>query len=1367
MTEEKKQSFLIPMLKHRQADDFEIQPESKLSQSNSTNSRLYIEKKTKAEWIGTRSRPQENKPGFGRYYEEYRKWLGLAIYELLGVPTLPTEFSLQVAAGAQEDSDQEYKLPDLHVMSQCVPGIISFNEGFVENYIKRVKEGGSVKISVNENSKITLKSFGATHAIASFILDLDWIGEKDNKLGFIIQERDGKLEAQSIKIVADSALKFLEDSAIDPGNRQSSPIPKLLYDQLQPADKKEFIETAKRILLLPTATLKTLIDQVISEDGYTQKQAEQLLYLLLERKFILLEAFASEVSVDLLREAHLVRDRLASTLTNKFQSVKEFTFEMPLLETDEKKVKGTQFLAVDSGKDKLDKVMPPSDKIEDEKEIKSVSNFMTVQDKKIQNNLPITTSSEDIKLPDMKSSRSYVSKFPQLASIAEASKPYCFRLPMVDAYFTGRAEFLNHLAAQLHNEHPILVIQGDKNQGGIGKTQLAARYAELASRGVKCGDQNLYYHAVLWLHAEYDLASQFIDLAEELCNRSNVSVAEAVSSVYGYIKDKRALIIFDNVSDLNKLDPFLPPAPESDLFSHSSHIILIGDNLNLELLPRITLQKFSLEETQRYIRRKCPQANENEINNLADTLANLPLALSQATTFIRNNNITLANYNRLLVLQLFSLNDPYTSIKNPNDVLYTIFLLNKFRLTDQYPCIALMLKIAACVASEGIPLSLLQENLSISAPSLKIGDITQGLRALIDHGLLQHDTYGDLSIHKLTQQAVLKQLSTVEQHQLLEHVLQFIACHVEMVLDQPIAKKFFPHLWALIQCSDNRGRPEDHHLAKVISLLGHIYYSELGEKEQARELLERALLIQQKNLNDKYLQISKTPKELDDTTAEKLQQQCSALEKDTLITQIKLSDIYGALKNIDKQCSLLENSLQIQEKYYKGDREYKQLDTLFHLGDTYSVLKETHKLRDLLEKTLSIQKRHYKNEEKKEVADTLIKLSKVHGVLGDAQKQCDLLQQALPIEKKYCGESDRMEVINVLFNLSEAKKKLGYTQEQCDLLEEALSEQNKLYDTQDHEDIARTLIKLGNAYNAHNFPDKALSALTQALLIQKKLYGSRHQQLQDVMESLSICYKKLDNWSEEHSLLKKLLIIRKDLYGLNHSHVLMTSARLAVNLKHLKKDENALSAAQQVCGILISDPMYGKEHSFTKKILSYLTRYGFTSEQLFRNANASGQEKNTDRKPQHTSQNMVPIGTNHFLSPPKQNTPIQINAELFKAILGLVYAITTEIQKKYPAGPWDRSAPVNITMHVIDACVKGSKFEPVDLQLIPTFLVPALHAYIKQHNILLSLNQQEHLADKVKTALRKELHQSPLGALPDNKTKISAASDEQSSCLIM
>jgi len=77
-----------------------------------------------------------------------------------------------------------------------------------------------------------------------------------------------------------------------------------------------------------------------------------------------------------------------------------------------------------------------------------------------------------------------------------------FQKPTVSPHFVGREETLASLTQALHAGHGSVITQGISGLGGVGKTQVAARYAQLASEGTPCGTQALQYQAVIWLNVQ-------------------------------------------------------------------------------------------------------------------------------------------------------------------------------------------------------------------------------------------------------------------------------------------------------------------------------------------------------------------------------------------------------------------------------------------------------------------------------------------------------------------------------------------------------------------------------------------------------------------------------------------------------------------------------------------------------------------------------------------------------------------------------------------------------------------------------------------------------------------------------------------------
>ncbi|MES2141710.1 MAG: NB-ARC domain-containing protein [Pseudomonadota bacterium] len=172
--------------------------------------------------------------------------------------------------------------------------------------------------------------------------------------------------------------------------------------------------------------------------------------------------------------------------------------------------------------------------------------------------------------------------------------------------------------------------------GGIGKTQLALRYAQLHATD--------YDNNVLWINSETeaDISRSFLKLATQLDIETKSKYIESkdietiVEEVYGYFSDRKSLFIFDNVENYLELEKFLPK-------------LMIGNKPNVLITSRyknwknaaavISLDVFTEQESLELVKQGLTitddfqDAKIKELNNL---LQGLPLALQQAIAYIRN-----------------------------------------------------------------------------------------------------------------------------------------------------------------------------------------------------------------------------------------------------------------------------------------------------------------------------------------------------------------------------------------------------------------------------------------------------------------------------------------------------------------------------------------------------------------------------------------------------------------------------------------------------------------------------------------------------------------------------------------------------------
>ncbi len=438
---------------------------------------------------------------------------------------------------------------------------------------------------------------------------------------------------------------------------------------------------------------------------------------------------------------------------------------------------------------------------------------------------------------------------PQWSERHENKKPIYFNLRKPVKNFSGRIQILEQLHRILMSERTIAIIpswsrisiassnpstsdsllpsSGSQlsisGLGGIGKTQLALRYAELYA--------NDYDHNVLWINAETleNIGYSFDKLAEKTQINTKdryeqkKSLVDIVEAIYDYFSDRKSLFIFDNVENSYVIQDYLPKSrpgnnPTVLITSRFNH----WDNIANSVLP---LNVFTEQETEELIKKSLTlQSNQDKkIRELNQLLQGLPLALQQALAYIKlrrnsNTNFSLDHYierykekSKELLDFNFShyLNDPYLK------TVFTTWLITLDNIKKEplgNEAIEILNILAYLypdnIASEKIfYFNHINRNLSIN-------DLDSIMQLLVNYSMINSENQSRYTIHRLVQQIIRLKLEE-NQAQFKETVgkIQKLIWYWE-----PVFKKdkeiIFHNLHFLLYMSEHK---------ELISSLGYAY----------------------------------------------------------------------------------------------------------------------------------------------------------------------------------------------------------------------------------------------------------------------------------------------------------------------------------------------------------------------------------------------------------------------------------------------------------------------------------------------------------------------------------------------------------------
>lgn len=199
-------------------------------------------------------------------------------------------------------------------------------------------------------------------------------------------------------------------------------------------------------------------------------------------------------------------------------------------------------------------------------------------------------------------------------------------IPQQPAGYQPRQELLEELDRPAGASHPPTVV-AVTGMLGVGKTHLVAAYARARMQEK--------WRLVAWVNAADNAAvlRGLAKVASALGLATAGSAAKAGEEVRRWLEadGDRCLLVFDGVSDLNKLRPFLPAGGDAR--------VLLTSNLTAaeNLAPTVPVGVFTPEQAVTFLTKRTAKPDSAGARLLADELGYLPLALAQAAPAVKGN----------------------------------------------------------------------------------------------------------------------------------------------------------------------------------------------------------------------------------------------------------------------------------------------------------------------------------------------------------------------------------------------------------------------------------------------------------------------------------------------------------------------------------------------------------------------------------------------------------------------------------------------------------------------------------------------------------------------------------------------------------
>lgn len=716
-------------------------------------------------------------------------------------------------------------------------------------------------------------------------------------------------------------------------------------------------------------------------------------------------------------------------------------------------------------------------------------------------------------------------------------------------HFTGREDTLQLLAEPPGPTRPRgQVLCG---LGGVGKSQLALEYAHR---------HESEYDVVWWINAESRLAARtdLLALARRLGVREAKDQDDMLAAVLEELRrDRRWLLVFDNVEQYADIEPYWLPPGEVDCLATSrnprwgAHAAVV----ELPVLDR--------DESVRFLSRRMPTAPAGAAAALADALGDLPLALEQAAAYLEETRLPAQDYLGLVEDRSPDLLRRGTPTGYQQTVA-TTWSISLATVAETMPAAAGLLGLFAYLAPDGIPRDLVpRHRQALPAPLADAAadplTYADAIGLLVRFSLVAA-TETSLSLHRLVQVVVRdshgaegRRTHAAAATGLLAAAFPF---HTREPATWPRCEELLPHALAVTRHAADLGAAP-HQAGWLLDCAGSYLY-ERFQFRAARRVFERALGIDE-----------------------------AAYGPDDPAVAIDLHNLavvaldLGALAD---SRALLERALRIVEAVYGPEHE-AVAGVRIALGRTLQNLGDWPAARHQLERTLEVA-------EKLALPPDPV-LAAVHNTLGGILQDLGDLPAAEAEFRRALGiltaTRDPVDpaVAAIRGNLGRVLLEAGDLAAADRELELALTIDQQVYGDV-HPSIATDLNNLGRLHHDMGELAEARRELEQALAMDEELIGADTHVVAIRCNNLAGVLHDQGQLPEARRLFERSLGIIEAIWGTGHRIVAVVRS----NLGHVYEDGGDLRQAgtEYATAVEVSARVFGTDHPETQRQQQNLDR---------------------------------------------------------------------------------------------------------------------------------------------------------------------------------
>jgi tetratricopeptide (TPR) repeat protein len=744
----------------------------------------------------------------------------------------------------------------------------------------------------------------------------------------------------------------------------------------------------------------------------------------------------------------------------------------------------------------------------------------------------------------------------------------------VPTHFLGREEALAAIEAGLGRYEGRVAITALHGLRGVGKTVLAAAYAEL-HRG-EC-------RATWWIRAQSeptmraDLAALGVRLGWVPPDEKEEPALTAVMERLRH-EGEGILLIFDNATDADTLKPYLPRGGAARVLVTSNAPAWRGvaEPVEIRLWPREIGGDYLIARTGR-------EGEREAAEDLSEALGGLPLAHEQAAAYCERLEIPLAEYSKRLAaapLQMLDTRRDAPAEYHDKLTVAKTFTLAIDEAAKLHPAAEPLLVHAALLAPEPIPLFLFaeaREQFGEPLGSALAGDgLDEAVAALRAFSLIDREAIVDerdprvvtdtIRLHRLVREiAAIRRAGQNRENmrRALEEVLA--AVYPGEVFNDPKtwprARRLDVLALALVGGEAEPQNKSEFTISHLLDRLAAYRHGALGDYAQARLLFEQAMAIRETTLGPEHALTAASLNNLgfltqaqgDLAAARPLFERALAIDEanfgpidpDVAIDLNNLGFLLRDLGDLAGARMLHKRALAIREKTLGPDHPH----TAASLNGLAVVLRDQGDLavaRPLLERALAICAKSLGSDHP-ETATCLHNLARVVQDLGDLTAARPLFERALAIREREFGP-DHPDIATSLHNLALLLQEKGEFVAARALFERALAICEKAFGP-DHPRTATTLNDIAGLFHAAGDLAAARPLHERALAIRERTFGPDHHDIAQSLNNLGSLLQAQGDLAAARPLLQRALAICDEALDASHRDTAMMRTNVAALLE--------------------------------------------------------------------------------------------------------------------------------------------------------------------------------------------------------------------------